>query len=90
MPVSVASPGVDGSWEFRGRAIPDGDRVVPGLDSANGCKTVREVYKLALKITLKPSQLIGYSLGRVELLHQTNSCESLHEPHMFIFDSLRI
>ncbi|KAI8523118.1 hypothetical protein RHMOL_Rhmol13G0049600 [Rhododendron molle] len=46
VPVSVASPGVDGSWEFRGRAIPDGDRVVPGLDSANGCKTVREVYKL--------------------------------------------
>ncbi|GMP90579.1 hypothetical protein CsSME_00041638 [Camellia sinensis var. sinensis] len=46
VPVSVASPGLDGSWEFRHRDIPDGDRVVPGLDNANGRKTLREVYRL--------------------------------------------
>ncbi|KAI7992802.1 Glutathionyl-hydroquinone reductase YqjG [Camellia lanceoleosa] len=44
--VSVASPELDGSWEFRHRDIPDGDRVVPSLDNANGCKTLREVYRL--------------------------------------------
>ncbi|CAL5427341.1 unnamed protein product [Camellia sinensis] len=46
VPVSVASPGLDGSWEFRHRDIPDGDRVVPSLDNANGRKTLREVYRL--------------------------------------------
>ncbi|CAL5391596.1 unnamed protein product [Camellia sinensis] len=46
VPVSVASPGLDGSWEFQHRDIPDGDRVVPGLDNANGRKTLREVYRL--------------------------------------------
>ncbi|GMP96905.1 hypothetical protein CsSME_00045340 [Camellia sinensis var. sinensis] len=44
--VSVASPELDGSWEFRHRDIPDGDRVVPGLDNANGRKTLRQVYRL--------------------------------------------
>ncbi|KAI7998781.1 Glutathionyl-hydroquinone reductase YqjG [Camellia lanceoleosa] len=44
--VSVASPGLDGSWEFQHRDIPDTDRVVPGLDNANGRKTLREVYRL--------------------------------------------
>ncbi|KAL6968150.1 glutathionyl-hydroquinone reductase [Sarracenia purpurea var. burkii] len=46
VPVSIASPGMDGSWEFRDGAVPDGDSVVPGLDNANGRKTLREVYKL--------------------------------------------
>lgn len=46
MPVSVASPGADGGWEFQARPDPDGDGVSPGLDRANGCKTLREVYKL--------------------------------------------
>ncbi|KAI7982637.1 Glutathionyl-hydroquinone reductase YqjG [Camellia lanceoleosa] len=36
----------DGSWEFRHRDIPDGDRLVPCLDNANGRKTLREVYRL--------------------------------------------
>ncbi|CAL5353588.1 unnamed protein product [Camellia sinensis] len=44
--VSVTLLGLDGSWEFRHRDIPDGDRVVPGLDNANGRKTLREVYRL--------------------------------------------
>ncbi|XP_057484491.1 uncharacterized protein LOC130770877 [Actinidia eriantha] len=48
VPVSIASPGSDGSWEFRDSDIPVGDRVIPipGLDNANGCKTLREVYNL--------------------------------------------
>ncbi|XP_055831566.1 uncharacterized protein LOC129900581 [Solanum dulcamara] len=44
--VSIASPGIDGSWEFRVFSDPDKDKLVPGLDIANGCKTLREVYKL--------------------------------------------
>ncbi|MED6181243.1 hypothetical protein PIB30_017635 [Stylosanthes scabra] len=41
VPVSVASPGQDGSWEFK-RA--NGPGLSPGLDKANGCRTLREVY----------------------------------------------
>ncbi|KAK6937733.1 Glutathione S-transferase, N-terminal [Dillenia turbinata] len=49
VPVSVASPGIDGSWVFDG--IDNGDRtgldeIKPSLDRVNGCKTLREVYKL--------------------------------------------
>ncbi|XP_047311173.1 glutathionyl-hydroquinone reductase PcpF [Impatiens glandulifera] len=47
--VSVASPGIDGSWVFE----PDSDdvrvttdRIVPTLDKVNGCRTMREVYNL--------------------------------------------
>ncbi|KAK3193457.1 hypothetical protein Dsin_024767 [Dipteronia sinensis] len=43
VPVSIASPGQDGSWEFK--EIPnrsrDKDIVVPGV---NGCKNLKEVY----------------------------------------------
>ncbi|KAA8550713.1 hypothetical protein F0562_002397 [Nyssa sinensis] len=39
-------PGVDGSWEFQDNYVRDGNRLVPALDNANGCKTLREVYKL--------------------------------------------
>ncbi|KAK4720230.1 hypothetical protein R3W88_018568 [Solanum pinnatisectum] len=46
VPVSIASPGIDGSWEFRFFSDPNKDKLVPGLDKANGCKTLREVYKL--------------------------------------------
>ncbi|KAK7393360.1 hypothetical protein VNO78_21913 [Psophocarpus tetragonolobus] len=43
VPVSVASPGLDGSWEFR-RGNTDG--IGPSLDKANGCRTLKEVYRL--------------------------------------------
>lgn len=46
IPVSIAAPGTDGSWEFKDGAAPDGDTFVPGLDKANGCRTLREVYRL--------------------------------------------
>uniref|UniRef100_A0A5B7BK37 Putative glutathione S-transferase omega-like 2 n=1 Tax=Davidia involucrata TaxID=16924 RepID=A0A5B7BK37_DAVIN len=46
VPVSIASPGIDGSWEFRDNHVRDGNRLVPGLDNANGRKTLREVYKI--------------------------------------------
>lgn len=45
--VSVASPGQDGSWEFKDNNIPirDKDKLVPGLDKANRCRNLKEVYK---------------------------------------------
>ncbi|GMH02563.1 hypothetical protein Nepgr_004402 [Nepenthes gracilis] len=46
VPISIASPGIDGSWEFRDSGVQNGDRVNPGRDNANGCKTLREVYGL--------------------------------------------
>ncbi|XP_057427701.1 uncharacterized protein LOC130720993 [Lotus japonicus] len=47
VPVSVASPGQDGSWEFKRANGSDTGRVIsPSLDRANGCKTLKEVYKL--------------------------------------------
>ncbi|KAH7511657.1 hypothetical protein JRO89_XSUnG0183200 [Xanthoceras sorbifolium] len=46
--VSIASPGQDGSWEFK--EIPsrsrDKDILVPGWDSVNGSKNLKEVYGL--------------------------------------------
>ncbi|CAN6460392.1 unnamed protein product [Victoria cruziana] len=45
VPVSIASPGADGSWEFRKTNSPPGD-YAPGADNLNGCRTLREVYKL--------------------------------------------
>lgn len=47
VPVSIASPGIDGSWEFRDcPASPQEDKLIPSLDKANGCKTLKEVYNL--------------------------------------------
>ncbi|XP_073292315.1 uncharacterized protein [Primulina huaijiensis] len=48
IPVSIASPGADGSWEFRVNSISatKNDMLVPGSDKANGCKTLKEVYNL--------------------------------------------
>lgn len=47
MPVSVASPGMDGSWEFkRVGGVDTGQVIGPSLDKANGCKTLKEVYRL--------------------------------------------
>ncbi|KAJ8527209.1 hypothetical protein K7X08_029686 [Anisodus acutangulus] len=46
IPVSIASPGVDGSWEFRVLPDPDKEKLAPCLDKANRCKTLREVYNL--------------------------------------------
>ncbi|KAK3011322.1 hypothetical protein RJ639_012400 [Escallonia herrerae] len=46
VPVSIASPGIDGSWEFLDTPVRVGDGPNPGPDTANGCKTLREVYKL--------------------------------------------
>lgn len=44
MPVSVASPGLDGSWQFK--RVGESGMVSPSLDEANGCKTLKEVYGL--------------------------------------------
>ncbi|KAG8370838.1 hypothetical protein BUALT_Bualt13G0025000 [Buddleja alternifolia] len=44
--VTIASPGDDGSWQFKDSAIPDRDMVVPTRDKANGCKTLKQVYNL--------------------------------------------
>ncbi|WJX18373.1 glutathionyl-hydroquinone reductase [Trifolium repens] len=46
VPVSVASPGNDGSWEFKRIGINTGRVISPSLDKANGCKTLKEVYRL--------------------------------------------
>ncbi|XP_007050183.2 PREDICTED: glutathionyl-hydroquinone reductase YqjG [Theobroma cacao] len=50
VPVSVAAPGLDGSWEFKD--IPDKDKsrdkdiLVPSRDKVNGCQNLKEVYRL--------------------------------------------
>lgn len=44
--MSIASPGIDGSWVFLDTPVQDRDKLVPGLDNVHGCKTLREVYKL--------------------------------------------
>lgn len=46
MPVSVAAPGTDGSWEFKDIFGADGNTLVPGPDNANGLRTLKEVYNL--------------------------------------------
>ncbi|KAF8369433.1 hypothetical protein HHK36_032557 [Tetracentron sinense] len=46
IPVSIASPGIDGSWEFRETRDNRGDDLIPGLDSVNGCKNLKEIYRL--------------------------------------------
>ncbi|CAI9288414.1 unnamed protein product [Lactuca saligna] len=46
IPVSIASPGLDGSWVFNDSPIPNGDKLIPTRDKVNGAKTVREVYKM--------------------------------------------
>ncbi|CAN0891512.1 Glutathionyl-hydroquinone reductase YqjG [Linum grandiflorum] len=46
IPVSIAAPGQDGSWEFSSgeNSVRNDDVLVPGKDSANGCRTLKEVY----------------------------------------------
>ncbi|KAK7345734.1 hypothetical protein VNO77_16345 [Canavalia gladiata] len=46
VPVSVASPGQDGSWEFKRVGGAESDGIGPSLDKANGCRTLKEVYGL--------------------------------------------
>ncbi|XP_061352673.1 uncharacterized protein LOC133297521 [Gastrolobium bilobum] len=46
VPVSVASPGMDGSWEFKPVGNSGSGRISPSMDEANGCKTLKEVYGL--------------------------------------------
>ncbi|KAJ0052585.1 hypothetical protein Pint_01667 [Pistacia integerrima] len=46
VPVSIASPGQDGSWEFKAIRGRGTDILVPGVDNVNGCKNLKEVYKL--------------------------------------------
>ncbi|XP_015579266.2 glutathionyl-hydroquinone reductase PcpF [Ricinus communis] len=46
IPVSIAAPGQDGSWVFDSGQNMDKDTLVPGKDSANGCKSLKEVYGL--------------------------------------------
>ncbi|KAK9137996.1 hypothetical protein Sjap_008590 [Stephania japonica] len=49
VPVSIASPGIDGSWEFRQSNYyvgNDNDALAPGFDNVNGCRSLREVYRL--------------------------------------------
>ncbi|KAK4803445.1 hypothetical protein SAY86_003262 [Trapa natans] len=50
VPVSVAAPGVDGSWEFQDSRIPitswEKHSILPGKDRVNGCRNLREVYAM--------------------------------------------
>ncbi|KAF4370318.1 hypothetical protein G4B88_013002 [Cannabis sativa] len=46
IPVSVAAPGTDGSWEFKDIQGRNEDIVIPTRDKANGCRTLKEVYGL--------------------------------------------
>lgn len=47
IPVSIAAPGIDGLWVFREEMGGFGGGVlVNGKDNANGCRTLKEVYKL--------------------------------------------
>ncbi|CAK7333915.1 unnamed protein product [Dovyalis caffra] len=48
VPVSIAGPGQDGSWEFKDITTPNRDRniLVPGKDNANGCQNLKGVYGL--------------------------------------------
>ncbi|KAL3517733.1 hypothetical protein ACH5RR_020322 [Cinchona calisaya] len=46
IPVSVASPGIDGAWEFRDSPVLDQDKIVPTLDKAQGCRNLKQVYNL--------------------------------------------
>ncbi|KAL6271348.1 hypothetical protein ACE6H2_028259 [Prunus campanulata] len=45
LPVSIAAPGQDGSWQFSSTPIADPKTLLPGPDNANGFKTLKEVYK---------------------------------------------
>ncbi|KAI4341779.1 hypothetical protein MLD38_026463 [Melastoma candidum] len=48
VPVSVAAPGSDGSWEFMTpkRGVADGEVIVPTDDKCNGQRNLRDVYRL--------------------------------------------
>ncbi|MCL7046349.1 hypothetical protein MKW94_009894 [Papaver nudicaule] len=47
IPVSIASPGIDGSWEFHGsKSSRKEEFLVPGSDGVNGCKNLKQVYRL--------------------------------------------
>ncbi|XP_050204797.2 uncharacterized protein LOC126654844 [Mercurialis annua] len=48
IPVSIAAPGQDGSWVFENRGVVNTGTgiLVPGIDSAHGCKNLKEVYQL--------------------------------------------
>eukprot|EP00262_Sarcandra_glabra_P015958 TRINITY_DN503_c0_g1_i1.p1 TRINITY_DN503_c0_g1~~TRINITY_DN503_c0_g1_i1.p1 ORF type:complete len:410 (+),score=23.47 TRINITY_DN503_c0_g1_i1:76-1305(+) len=51
IPVSIAAPGIDGMWQFRdsqefGASSSNGESLIPGADAANGCRTLKEVYRL--------------------------------------------
>lgn len=46
IPISIASPGTDGLWEFKNIHGHNENKLIPGLDNANGCKTLKEVYQL--------------------------------------------
>ncbi|KAF5738985.1 Glutathione S-transferase family protein [Tripterygium wilfordii] len=45
VPVSIASPGLDGSWEFRDFHGPEREVLVPSRDRANRCRNLRDVYR---------------------------------------------
>ncbi|KAL7126736.1 hypothetical protein ABFS83_14G207000 [Erythranthe nasuta] len=48
IPVSIAAPGADGSWEFTNPSLQNKDSstttLLPTTDKANRCKTLKEVY----------------------------------------------
>ncbi|KAE8664858.1 Ribosomal protein L14p/L23e family protein [Hibiscus syriacus] len=50
IPVSIAAPGLDGSWEFGDFSFQDKSRddgtLVPTRDKINGCRNLKEVYGL--------------------------------------------
>ncbi|KAI6668777.1 hypothetical protein NL676_007182 [Syzygium grande] len=46
VPVSVASPGADSSWEFRDTPGPGGGDLAPGRNRVNRRRNLREVYGL--------------------------------------------
>ncbi|GER46097.1 glutathione S-transferase family protein [Striga asiatica] len=55
VPVSIAAPGEDGSWQFKesNTSAPENENsnpyyLVPGPDKANRCKTLKEIYNLRL------------------------------------------
>ncbi|XP_058094808.1 uncharacterized protein LOC131240541 [Magnolia sinica] len=46
IPVSIAAPGIDGSWEFCRPSEAGAGVFAPSADRANGCRTLKEVYRL--------------------------------------------
>ncbi|XP_010264895.1 PREDICTED: uncharacterized protein LOC104602781 [Nelumbo nucifera] len=46
VPISVASPGIDGAWEFHEFRTGNANDLMPSVNNINRCKTLKEVYGL--------------------------------------------